>query len=211
MESLLKLSGLLPEGDIKADLGDLERRLQDKAQQSSVAGSVTTPSNVGRSSSESTRDTPSPSTLHSALNSPVVCKDEDEVEALSDQMCSLVTNNYGESRFIGMIDVEILLSYIMNRMDSNTAICTGSSSGFSILSPKGISWVNEKTGDKSFQNMLNESSASGSKWGLWRSDVFGPLFERRGVFPYPPRELATALVKGESHSLSVLMKRGILT
>jgi hypothetical protein len=109
MESLLKLSGLLPEGDVKTDLGDLERRLQDKAQQSPVGGSVTTPSNVGRSSSESIRDTPSSSTLQSALNSPAISKDEDEVEALSDQMCSLVTNNCGESKFIGMIAVEILL------------------------------------------------------------------------------------------------------
>jgi len=101
MESLLKLSGLLPEGDGKTDLGDLERRLQDQVQQSGGAGSVKTPSNVGRSSSESMLETPNSSALQSVVNSPH--KEEDEVEALSDQMCSLVTNNCGETRFIGKI------------------------------------------------------------------------------------------------------------
>lgn len=104
MESLLKLSGLLPEGDGKTDLGDLERRLQDQVQQQQQAsqnGSVNTPSNLGGSSSESTRETPTSSTMHSLTNSPAISKEEDEVEALSDQMCSLVTNNCGETRFIG--------------------------------------------------------------------------------------------------------------
>jgi len=103
MESLLKLSGLLPEGDGKTDLGDLERRLQDQAQQSGGAGSAKTPSNVGRSSSESMLETPNSSALQSAVNSPGLHKEEDEVEALSDQMCSLVTNNCGETRFIGRL------------------------------------------------------------------------------------------------------------
>lgn len=104
MESLLKLSGLLPEGDGKTDLGDLERRLQDQVQQQQAAsqnGSVNTPSNPGGSSSESTRETPTSSTMHSLISSPAISKEEDEVEALSDQMCSLVTNNCGETRFIG--------------------------------------------------------------------------------------------------------------
>ncbi|RPA99789.1 hypothetical protein L873DRAFT_1806323 [Choiromyces venosus 120613-1] len=173
MESLLKLSGLLPEGDGKSDLGDLERRLQDQVQQSpSGAGSVKTPSNVGRSSSESMRETPSSSTLQSAVNSPALHREEDEVEALSDQMCSLVTNNCGETRFIG------------------------SSSGFSIFSPKGVQWVNEKTGDRSFQHMIMEAAASSeSKWGMWKPDIFGPLFDPRGKNPLPSRELATVLVQ----------------
>ncbi|KAG0640446.1 fungal-specific transcription factor domain-containing protein [Tuber brumale] len=171
MESLLKLSGLLPEGDGKTDLGDLERRLQDQAQQPGGAGSVKTPSNIGRSSSESMRETPSSSALQSAVNSPALHKEEDEVEALSDQMCSLVTNNCGETRFIG------------------------SSSGFSIFSPKGIQWVNEKTGDKSFQQMVMEATSSESKWGLWKPDIFRPLFEQRGTNPLPSRELAAILVQ----------------
>ncbi|KAL0631435.1 hypothetical protein Q9L58_009698 [Maublancomyces gigas] len=174
MESLLKLSGLLPEGDGKTDLGDLERRLQDQVQQQQAAsqsGSVNTPSNPGGSSSESTRETPTSSTMHSLTNSPAISKEEDEVEALSDQMCSLVTNNCGETRFIG------------------------SSSGFSIFSPKGIQWVNEKTGDKSFQQMIMEATSHDMKWSIWRQDVYGPLFEQRGKNRLPSKEVASILVQ----------------
>lgn len=96
MESLLKLSGLLPEGDEKTDLGDLERRLQE-SRDGSMRGTL----GVGRTSSESARDTPTSSSMQSAENSPRTAREEEEVEALSDQMCSLVTNNCGETRFIG--------------------------------------------------------------------------------------------------------------
>lgn len=97
MESLLKLSGLLPEGDEQTDLGDLERRLQE-----STGSPQRTVSNMGRSSSESARGTPCSSSIQSTTNSPQNIRNEEEVEALSDQMCSLVTNNCGETRFIGM-------------------------------------------------------------------------------------------------------------
>jgi hypothetical protein len=93
METLLKLSGLLPDGDNSADLGDLERRLQESSQRSTAT------SNIGRSSSESTRETPG-SSSQSTSDSPNLPRQEGEVEALSDQMCSLVTSN-GEARFIG--------------------------------------------------------------------------------------------------------------
>ena len=117
MESLLKLAGLLPNGDDETDLGDLgdlERRLQESAA-APASSSQKAPSNVGSScgssgpggcgsgggqssATESVRDTPS-STQHSNLNSP---RDEAEAEDLSDQMCSLVADNCGEVRFIGM-------------------------------------------------------------------------------------------------------------
>lgn len=102
MESLLKLSGLLPDGDEQTDLGDLERRLQESAGSSQKARSII----GGRSSSESTRATPNVSTPHSAANSPKFVRfggveEEEDVEALSDQLCSLVTTNAGETRFIG--------------------------------------------------------------------------------------------------------------
>ena len=120
MESLLKLSGLLPNGDDSTDLGDLERRLQESAA-ASASPSQKAPSNAGgsggssggpngigssggpssSSAAESVRGTPS-STLQSNLNSPVAPKDEPEVETLSDQLCSLVTNHCGETRFIGI-------------------------------------------------------------------------------------------------------------
>lgn len=99
MESLLKLSGLLPDDpDGKTDLGDLERRLTEQSQ-----GRASVSASVGRSSSESVRaHTPGSSDMHSCTNSPNSKeRPEEEVENLSDMMCSLVTNNCGETRFIG--------------------------------------------------------------------------------------------------------------
>ncbi|KAI5804500.1 fungal-specific transcription factor domain-containing protein [Geopyxis carbonaria] len=178
MESLLKLSGLLPEGDEQTDLGDLERRLQESAGSSQRAVS-----NMGRSSSESARGTPCSSSIQSATNSPQNMRNEEEVEALSDQMCSLVTNNCGETRFIG------------------------SSSGFSIFSPKGIQWVNEKTGDSSFQKMIQDatSSKNGQRpFDMWKPDVFGEIFDQRGKNPLPPKETARLLVQDFFGGFNVL-------
>ena len=117
MESLLKLSGLLGEDDDRTDLGTLEKRLADKAMSnraSSIGGTptkspVTSDSVSQGEMSESRQQTPQPdrraSTRSSAASPPAPPppkKNEEEVEALSELMCSLVTNNYGETRFIGM-------------------------------------------------------------------------------------------------------------
>ena len=123
MESLLKLSGLLGEEDgDKTDLGTLEKRLADQTNRhstprtpskspngSSSAGALAPPS------SESQHTTPklgNATTPKSAVSSPEPPKDStkprdkdsEEVEALSDMMCSLVTNNCGETRYIGIVN-----------------------------------------------------------------------------------------------------------
>ncbi|KAH0562606.1 hypothetical protein GP486_002712 [Trichoglossum hirsutum] len=176
MESLLRLSGLLSEED--GDLGTLEKRLADKQQKTGNTPSRrSTTSGANRSSSESVHNSPpqdrATTPPGSTVTSPGSREDpEEEVEALSDMMCSLVTNNCGESRFIG------------------------SSSGFSIFSPKGIQWVNEKTGDSSFQEMISStSSLDDSKWAHWKPEIFGDLFQRRVFRPLPPKEEAFSLLK----------------
>lgn len=98
-------------------------------------------------------------------------KSEEEVEALSEMMCSLVTNQSGETRYIG------------------------SSSGFSIFSPKGIQWVHEKTGDNSFQQMISEVSIDDHKWTAWKPEVFSDLFRRPIFRPLPPKHEALSLLK----------------
>ena len=127
MESLLKLSGLLNEEDgDRTDLGTLERRLADQSHRrsspgtpsKSPAGSAST-GTLPRPSSDSLHTTPrmgQSTTPRSSAASPDPAKDKDqdkcnakdkekareeEVEALSDMMCSLVTNNCGETRYIG--------------------------------------------------------------------------------------------------------------
>ncbi|KAF4594985.1 fungal specific transcription factor [Ophiocordyceps camponoti-floridani] len=187
MEHLLKLSGLLSQDDNGAtDLGELEKKLTEKTRQASLAAvsSPTSPSQ-GTSGQDGNSSTP-----HSALTSPEPGKEthrmddkpkssmstddnagEGEVEALSEMMCSLVTNQSGETRYIG------------------------SSSGFSIFSPRGIQWVNEKTGDEAFSQMISEVSVDDHKWTNWKPEVFGDLFQRRVFRPLPSKLEAMSLLK----------------
>ncbi|KAK4127374.1 hypothetical protein N657DRAFT_566444 [Parathielavia appendiculata] len=186
MEHLLRLSGLLSEDDNGAtDLGTLEKKLAEKHQQS-------------RQASQAASDATSPqppsaqngsfSTPRSSLASPEPTKDSDksraatpekgshddereEVAELSEMMCSLVTNNNGETRYIG------------------------SSSGFSIFSPKGVQWVNEKMGDTSFQQMISDVSIDDHKWTAWKPDVFGDLFRRTIFRDLPSKPEALSLLK----------------
>ncbi|OJJ51339.1 hypothetical protein ASPZODRAFT_127402 [Penicilliopsis zonata CBS 506.65] len=180
MESLLRLSGLLSEDDGgKTDLGMLEKRLADRSfvnglnstklmnQPPSVSLSQQT--STSRQSTPRMDSQPSP---HTSDTSPEASKEsETEVEALSDMMCSLVTNNCGETRYIG------------------------SSSGFSIFSPKGIQWVNEKTGDSSFQDMVSSAYVDDNKWMYWKPEIFSDIFARRVFKPLPPKEEAFSLFR----------------
>jgi hypothetical protein len=110
MESLLRLSGLLSEDDDgKTDLGTLEKRLADRSlAQGAALKNLNQSSSVNATAhaSGSNQSTPRMDTQSSPRNSvasPSSQKEsETEVEALSDMMCSLVTNNCGETRYIGM-------------------------------------------------------------------------------------------------------------
>ncbi|EAQ90482.1 hypothetical protein CHGG_02417 [Chaetomium globosum CBS 148.51] len=186
MESLLRLSGLLDEDDNGAtDLGTLEKKLVEKHQQSRQASqAVSDPTSPPPVPGQEARA----STPHSSLASPESAKDSDkmnsitpekdsqdgereEVAELSEMMCSLVTNTNGETRYIG------------------------SSSGFSIFSPKGVQWVNEKMGDSSFQQMISDVSIDDHKWTAWKPDVFGDLFRRTVFRDLPPKPEALSLLK----------------
>lgn len=188
MESLLRLSGILAEdGDDDTDLSTLEKRLTERRAKDpkdslapdndaeSTRHSVASSQGPERENGASASNSPRPAI---ALNdTPVTSPDppastrEEEVEALSDMMCSLVTNNCGETRYIG------------------------SSSGFSIFSPKGIQWVNEKTGDTSFQDMISTAAVDDNKWIHWKPDVFRDIFSRRVFKPLPPKEEALSLLR----------------
>ncbi|KOC18004.1 fungal specific transcription factor domain protein [Aspergillus flavus AF70] len=184
MESLLRLSGLLSEDDGKTDLGTLEKRLADRSLGNTALNSLKSPTNKFNGSSATSQSqhttasrhsTPrmdSHSSPHTAATSPNSPKEsETEVEGLSDMMCSLVTNNCGETRYIG------------------------SSSGFSIFSPKGIQWVNEKTGDTSFQEMISSAYVDDNKWMYWKPEIFSDIFARRVFKPLPPKEEALSLFR----------------
>jgi len=196
MESLLRLSGLLAEDDGgRTDLGTLEKRLAERQTSSSHASPQSQDSSgrgrMTNAQTPATNDTPQereqpprPTSPESAINvtSPTepatgttnnapIKRNIKEVDALADQMCSLITNNCGETRYIG------------------------SSSGFSIFSPKGIQWVNDKTGDSSFQQMIASATEEKQGWDHWKPEVFNDLFQRRTFKPLPARQECFALLK----------------
>ncbi|KAH7135551.1 fungal-specific transcription factor domain-containing protein [Dendryphion nanum] len=186
MESLMRLSGVLPEDDDgSTDLATLEKRLADRAaqgQRDSATPAVRTSSEENHLSSPAqtvrqVNDTPvqpglpSPTSGTTSPEPPKESVENKEDDTLAEMMCSLVTNNYGETRYIG------------------------SSSGFSIFSPKGIQWVNGKTGDVSFQEMISTAAIDDNKWIQWKPDVFQDLFKRRVYRPLPPKNEALSLLK----------------
>jgi|SRR5271156_455935 hypothetical protein len=109
MESLLKMSGLLSDEDAgKTDLGTLEKRLAEKVSSNSEPKRrESTKPMVSSSGVDSHHSTPQRDTHSSPRNSittPISDNEKvknEEVENLSDMMCSLVTNNCGETRYIG--------------------------------------------------------------------------------------------------------------
>lgn len=108
--------GLLGDDDESTDLATLEKRLSEKHQQSRQASQALTSNPTSPSQATSGHDG-TVSTPRSSITSPEPSrekdfrkdhspqpekpKDEEEVEALSEMMCSLVTNQSGETRYIG--------------------------------------------------------------------------------------------------------------
>lgn len=191
MEHLLRLSGLMDEDD--DDLGALEKKLMErntKSRQASMAvtstptspsqatsapsatdGADMTPQSSMTSPNPAAKDDKRKSATPAAVAEDDKRQDQEEVAELSEMMCSLVTNNYGETRFFG------------------------SSSGFSIFSPKGISWVNSKTGDTSFQRTISDVSIDDHKWTNWKPEVFRDLFQRPVFRPLPSKNETLSLLQ----------------
>ncbi|KAK5945477.1 hypothetical protein PMZ80_002682 [Knufia obscura] len=182
MEQLLKMSGLISDEEAgRSDLAAIERRLAEKHKSqpkttSSPKLSLDTP-NSSAQRNDSQAGTPSINNMspRESVTSPGSVSDKPEqIENISDMMCSLVTNGSGETRYIG------------------------SSSALSIFSQKGIEWVNEKTGDTSFQQTIQDAvneDDKENKWMFWKPEIFGDLFMRRVFKPLPPKEEALSLFK----------------
>jgi len=113
MESLLRMSGLLSEEeDGRTDLGTLEKRLAEKASSKESSAQRTESPAATRSGANSMPESsPRPGsqrdsheTPRDTVASPSTEGDKnarEDVENLSEAMCSLVTNNVGETRYIG--------------------------------------------------------------------------------------------------------------
>lgn len=114
MESLMRLSGVLPDDDDgSTDLATIEKRLTDQAGRSVTPRQSnshdTRQSTVPQSGASTAHGTPSQPTLPSPRSGTASPEPETQPEekgkegedALTEMMCSLVTNNYGETRYIG--------------------------------------------------------------------------------------------------------------
>lgn len=107
------MSGLLTEEEAgRTDLGTLEKRLAEKASSRDPTAARTSspaPSKIGANSVSESSPRPSSqpdsnATPRDAVTSPSSDGEKQkssEVESLSEAMCSLVTNNIGETRYIG--------------------------------------------------------------------------------------------------------------
>jgi hypothetical protein len=112
MESLLKMSGLLSDEDAgKTDLGTLEKRLAEKVsttgepkRRDSTKLTLSSSAPPPPDSHHSTPQRDTHSSPRNSITTPASDNEKErneEVENLSDMMCSLVTNNCGETRYIG--------------------------------------------------------------------------------------------------------------
>tara|TARA_R110002003_G_scaffold143_15_gene13304 strand:+ start:5956 stop:6330 length:375 start_codon:yes stop_codon:yes gene_type:complete len=113
MESLMRLSGVLPDDDDgSTDLATLEKRLSDRAGQSATPRNstsedrrATAAAHTGASTANGTPVQPALPSPRSGIASPEPEKqangENKEEDALAEMMCSLVTNNCGETRYIG--------------------------------------------------------------------------------------------------------------
>jgi hypothetical protein len=106
------MSGLLSDEDAgKTDLGTLEKRLAEKVssnsepkKRESTKPMVLSSAPPGVDSHHSTPQRDTHSSPRNSITTPMSDNEKEkneEVENLSDMMCSLVTNNCGETRYIG--------------------------------------------------------------------------------------------------------------
>jgi hypothetical protein len=112
METLMRLSGVIPDDDDgSTDLATLEKRFTDRAGHSATPRHSTEdrrPSMAPPNGTPSANGTPAQHELpspRSGTASPEPEKtangENKEEDALAEMMCSLVTNNCGETRYIG--------------------------------------------------------------------------------------------------------------
>ena len=122
MESLMRLSGVLPDDDDgSTDLATIERRLADRAGRSETPRQSMSEdqrqSTVPQSGASTNNGTPAQPTLPSPRSGTASPESETQNEgkardgeaALAEMMCSLVTNNYGETRYIGRLFIVVVL------------------------------------------------------------------------------------------------------
>jgi hypothetical protein len=115
----MRLSGVLPDDDDgSTDLAMLERRLADRQRQTGTPGVRASTEDRRSSSAQTTLKAtatpvqpglPSPRSGTNSPEPPKNANGDKEEDALAEMMCSLVTNNCGETRYIGRTLPQVML------------------------------------------------------------------------------------------------------
>jgi len=186
MESLLMKSGLVSDGiqdkavqqlslDQKASATNSPEQWLDSGVPTSQTNSYSspllhTPRDVSPANPASTKTSPG-ATEESEVNGQTA--NEESIELLSEHMGSLMTNSLGESKYIGL------------------------SSGFAIFSPKGVQWVDERSGgSSSLQEIIDTVSHDDVFLNEKESiESFNELFQRPIYEQLPTRTECHAVVE----------------
>ena len=134
-----------------------------------------TPAKTRSSCSSLTNNTATPLSESSGLTPTTV-------EAKSTEF--LHTDPKGQSHYIGKRHRQSIMSATADHG-------TGSASGFSIFSPKGIAWINEKVGDGRFMSVISSAKSGDCS----EPEIYGEISSRRLYQRLPPKEETRALLK----------------
>ena len=111
---------------------------------------------------------------------------------LVDKFATLVVNEKGESKYIGKLPSLIATAFFSAPSYHEPV---GSASPFSLLSPRGISWVSQKTGSRDLAKVIAEQAKW--DWATWREfriETWQPIPEDERE-PLPTRAIASKYVE----------------
>jgi hypothetical protein len=126
-----------------------------------------------------------------AKKSPSESIDGQRAVTSNNELANLMISDAGEQKYIGMKDERLAMGN-MYMADFNT----GASSGFSLLSPRGLAWVQRKTGSDRLGGILQKLKSPGQ---LWPKYGLGRWLPGAGLTKHllPSEEVARQLVMRE--------------
>jgi hypothetical protein len=156
------------------------------------------------------------SVIASKISTPESSEDLDEGSisrqvGISDNLSMIVINEQGGSQFVGMIT-----TYSWPSVHSESEKSPGSSSGFSLFSPRGLRWISEKTGNRNLERLVSQViQLDPETWdqGCWNKfDDFNwhPIPSEQ-LKPLPEKDLASEYVEGRALKQSSTSRNIALT
>lgn len=156
------------------------------------------------------------SVIASKISTPESSEDLDEGSisrqvGISDNLSMIVINEQGGSQFVGMIT-----TYSWPSVRSESEKSPGSSSGFSLFSPRGLRWISEKTGNRNLERLVSQViQLDPETWdqGCWNKfdDFTWHPIPSEQLKPLPEKDLASEYVEGRALKQSSTSRNIALT